>query len=314
MENPIKQLERLQEELGFSDTHLAKRYLRLAPSTWGRLKNGTYGANPDNALRNVEAAIAILLDESDAIAREQNIVETADHRAAKRALKESAGDRYNRITVYLAPTGGGKTTLANLISRAYGRSAIMVEATESWRGSYLAACNTILAAAGQPSAHKSSRLAESALLDFFIDHPGVLVIDEAHYFGPETINLIKAIVNRAQASRVLMFAIPELWDRMNKASWQESAQVRRRTYSKITVSRISAEDIARYFRALPGWDNLGPDQKHAVERIRDAAHKFGLWDTVTRIAAELRTENTANAPLTPDHIDSAITRAQALNT
>lgn len=312
----VKALIALRDRFDLSDALLAKRYIGVSKTTWSQLQSGTYPAqDPMPMLEKCETALRLLNEQAERTAATSeasaSIIDFPHVKAALNAVKGCYGESQNRLVVILAPSGGGKTTLVNRVCETYRGAAVSIEATESWRNSYFYALASVAEALGIPEAVIDPRRLEGILFEELKKTPRILAIDEGHYFGPPALNLLKAILNRTQ-TRIVLAAIPELWMRMEKKAYEEVLQLRRRTAAKIVMLEVSRADARHFLKSkIPGYAGLNGEEAKAVAACCDAANKFGLFDTMARICAEVRQEMGDDA-VTFDAITAAIKRVEAL--
>ena len=312
----VKALTAHQERLGLSNGRIAKRYLRCSDATWSTLKSGTYPSeNVGPWIEKIETALRVIEDESFDSEGSDELLEFTDSRAAITAIRRCAAEPRNRLVPFLADTGGGKTKLALKLRSLLKNTVVIVEATETWRDNYYAAVLAICEALEITDDVSTARKAESALIGTLVLSPRILAIDEAHYAGKEALNLIKLILNKTMC-RVLMLAMPQLWDRMMKKSWEETQQLRNRTFAKIVLKQVSADDTRTFITAkMAGYDGLkgeGKDaEKQAVAACREAANRFGLFNTLQTICNEVNFE-TGGKAASLEHVVAAIIRVEAL--
>jgi DNA transposition AAA+ family ATPase len=309
-----------QQRLGLSDAAFSRRWLDCAASTWGRVQSGAYAvADQTQILARFEGALAALEDHAAAGtgAAAAGILPLTSVRAVQAAIRAAATEPRDRLVVVLAPTGGGKTSLARAIGEAYHGRAALVEATEPWRKSYLAACEAIAIACGLRDIPSSARAAEATLLAYLEKTPRIILIDEAHYLGPQTANAVKAILNKT-SSTIVLLAIPALWSRTRRTAWEEAEQLRSRTCALLQLDAVPRADVdALLADRLPpaAWADHPtlPDRARILQAITDAANRFGLLDTVERIARELRHQlGDHPIPLTPDLTTAALAHVSTL--
>lgn len=298
-----------------SDNQFARMHLSCSASSWNRVKAGTYhAASGARMLEKLEIDLAAA--ERRLAGRGQaaeilplQLVDLAD-RAVRRAFVEPR----DRLVVVLAPTGGGKTTVAAHLSATH-TGTVVVEASETWRSSYLAACHALLRGLGVDDRPTGTRAAESLLLHTLAEKPKLLIIDEGHYFGPATINLVKAILNQTR-STVVLLAIPALWARMKRSAWEEAEQLRSRTCAVVECRELRDADVSLYLRSALGeaWGALTAEEARDSSRaVREVANGFGLMATVARIAKEIADElGDSKARVTPGHVLAAVKTVSAL--
>lgn len=308
MTNTITQLISLQGSE--PDARFAPRWLNMSGTSWYRLKTDTYSASPEKLLVKCEAGLRTLTDYREAQRERGQIGRTLELTHVETlydAVKTAQAEPRDRLVVFLAPTGGGKTTAAHAILERHGGNAVIVEATECWRTSYLAATLAITKACGLADTRPSARAAETVLLDHLSTKNPILIVDESHYFGPTTINLIKAIINRTQTVVVLL-AIPALWHRLKRAAWEEAEQIRSRTTDTIELRALPESEAAKLLLdRLPNLkDQLGEKWKVTLTQITAACNQFGLLDTLERICAGIKTE-VETGPATAEIVTATIT-------
>lgn len=300
----ILELDLLQKESKKSDQEFARDHMDYSASTWFRLKQGSYTVQDMDKVEISLARNLRALQEELAMSRRgvSSVFYKLQHfEAALKAVKECrATKNENRLVVFLADTGGGKTTLCQQVRKDFG--AITVQARESWRKSYFAACSDIALAAGAKGAWASEHQAENAMLSVLRARRQVLVIDEGEYFGPRTINLLKLILNETETVIVLC-SIPDLYERWNRASWIESQQLKRRTHAVIQCDMIRPED-ARKFTAALNFDGSAGASLAAICR---AANAFGKYDFLRRVVDELESPEVIDQA----EVENAIKRVNA---
>ena len=306
--NPV--IQRLVELQGQEqDATFARRWLGISPTSWYRLKNDGYGANPDHLIERCRGGLAALEDYLSLKAKNgvpRRVIKLTIVKQALSAIKVASAESRDRLAVVLAPTGGGKSMTIAAVQEQYPGRVAIAEATEPWRGSYLAACLGVGKALGLSDIPTNKRLAESAVITELTARPRILAVDEAHYFGPSTINLIKAILNLTNTT-VLLLAIPSLWSRMKSHAWEEAEQIRSRTTATVDIRECGYQDVSKFIedRIPSAKSDLGEAYQPSIAKIVTAANRFGLWDTVERICAEA-TSQANGEPLTAQIINSAI--------
>lgn len=309
----VKALIELRDRLSLSDAVLAKRYISMSKTTWSQLQSGKYDVDdPNPMLEKCESAVQVLADmaeRAEAGPHRGKIVELSHIKAAMSGIKKCYGAPQNRLVIFLAPSGGGKTTLLRKIRESYGTACICGEASETWRSSYLNAGSVICKWLGITDKFVNPLKMEGVLFEALTASPRILCIDEGAYCGPEALNLIKAILNQTP-TRVVFLAIPELWTRMEGKAYKEAEQLRRRTAAKIVLREVESSDCRRYLAsALRGYSAKMEDEPEIVAACALAANRFGLYDTLERICAEVPKES---ATVSLEVVEAAIKRVEAL--
>jgi hypothetical protein len=186
-----------------------------------------------------------------------------------------------RLVKYLAPTGGGKTMLGRFLAEQHTNVRI-VECREAWRRSYFTFLSDICAAVKVPIAGESRPSAiEDALVLAMLDRTVVLVIDEAEFFGRESLNGLKLLLNKTRIVPVIC-AISEAHDKWNRYYPMEADQISRRTHSVVQLTQISQKDCALFFS-----ENQFADANAETAHIATKASEFGHYSLIRRVARKL---------------------------
>jgi hypothetical protein len=186
-----------------------------------------------------------------------------------------------RAAVHIA--GSAKTRLGREITVMFG--GYYVEATESWRDSYFSALCAIGRAVGvsEDQLLAGRELAEQKVINRFKARRSVLVIDEGEYFGPRTMNLLKMLLNQTETVIVLL-AIPALFERWQKKSWEESRQLNRRCEAIVEAGPVIPADVAQFAGKRLTISDKAADVWGAIAK---AANEFGHYSMVRRVIEEL---------------------------
>jgi len=302
----VARLKELQGRV--SNQRFADRWLSCTVSSWGRIRDGKYhAADAGRMLEKLEVDLAALERHhaAESATTADDIAGTSLILLGMAAVDRAWNEPRDRLVAVLSPTGGGKTTFVRALEMKHP-GILKVEASETWRSSYLAACHAFLREMGFTALPSGARAAEAMLLQALRESPKLIAVDEAHYFGPATINLIKAILNQS-ASTVVLLTIPELWERMKRSAWEESQQLRSRTCAVVVISELSEGDVAMVFSrrmsaALKASKRPAGELREMVRAIQMEANRFGLMATVSRICAEIAADLDEEEGLTPEGV------------
>ncbi len=317
----VKRLEELRELLNASDpdgremtdTQFAAKYLPYSDSTWIRLRADEYDGNTKEMERRSLAAIIKIEQELEArgvtlhgpLYKTDIVKSVLEHVANAREVGSGCP---NRLVVYLAETGGGKTALCRHIAGTW--KGHIVEGRESWRASYTSGCRDVAVAAGATKDDKmrNSREAEEVMLRYLRARRLVLCIDEANSFGPHTCNMVKLILNQSPTV-IFLGSIPGLWKKMSQANWFEASQLQRRAVAVIHLDKLTAAEARPFLQSIIADKAVLTD---ACRRVADSASEFGLFDRVERIARYLADEYTGHGhPVTTESVAKAISITRA---
>ena len=308
-------IARLVEAQGnLSDERFVRRWLPgVSATTWLRVREGTYAAKDWSAvLAKLEAGLRGI-DDATAARRSAHVRRILPLKAVKqvaRAVAQAEHEERDRFVVFLAPTGGGKSKLAQWLGEYYHGRAITAEATECWRDSYLSAILGLADAIGIKDIPTNRRAAEAALIAELRTRPRIIVLDEAHYLGPTSINLVKAVLNRCPQTIVVALAIPDLWARMSKAAWAEADQLRNRAKAIARCEALDPDDIDTFLsdRLGDAWTSLNGHRPEVAASLRKSC-QWGLWAEAERIIEDALA-TVGDRPVTPDDLTAAM-RARA---
>jgi len=291
-----------------SDRTFSRDWLSVSETTWFRIKTNSYKADDHSkALEKLTSDLAKLLDHIALTSgKVQPILPLSHISESRKALNIAFGEDRNRLIITLADTGGGKTTIVKSICRDFPGRVAPVEATETWRHSYLAGLHGIGAACGILDLPSNSRRAEQLLLTELMARPRIILIDEGNYFGPACLNLVKAILNNS-SSVIGIYALPVFWNFITRSSLHEARQLRNRTAAMLQFDSVKDSDVRLALsKSVPGWDSLNGSAAAAATLVRKAANSFGLWNTVFS-AANFIADESNGAPITLEMVERAVT-------
>ncbi len=281
----VDELAAEQVKLGLSDAQFCAQWFKdYSTGTWNLSKSDSYAAR-DNA--KVFAAIDSTLRRLRRVLR-QNASSTQGRpfhelpifSAILKSVDECMTTKSEkRLTVYVGPTGAGKSRIQSELSLKTG--AKIARANETWANSYyFALCDVIRALSPEGTEYEMPRNAmygRAMMLGLTRADVLPLGIDEGNYFGPRSINLVKDILNETTWP-VLLTLTPTAWVRMQRHA-HEFSQLRRRLKCVYHHEPITAKDAELWLGEL----KLGADLARACIHVADAAKTFGSYDFLERV-------------------------------
>jgi len=281
----IDRLKKHQSEMGLSDEKFA-RELTCSATVWSRICSGEYWS----MVRSGEAIMSARLQDLDRLERTRafrarfdnaRFIATTEARAVFASIDEclvKPQSQPDRMTVYLAPTRGGKTWLTAEVVRRF--RAVPVQAREAWRRSYYTCLRDIAQACGVVSSkgYQTTADMERSLVDWCNARRVVLAIDEGEFFSAEALNLLKFLLNSSTVS-ILLCAIGTAYDAWQRRYPHESAQILARTNAVIALEPITPAAALRWFSAFKVEH---PDECGAIAAT--FANAFGHFAMLTEIA------------------------------
>ena len=220
-------------------------------------------------------AAAMRLDDS-AMARLSKFI--AVNQAVTECLEEKGPER---LIKYLAPTGGGKTWLGQFLNDEQS-SVYVIECREAWRRSYFTFLSDICAAMKvNIDGETRPAVIEDTLIEALKDKPVILYFDEGEFFGRESLNGMKLLLNKTRIVPVIA-AISEAHDKWNRYCRMEADQISRRTYSVVQLTQVDPRDCRLFFKT-----NQFADFNAEINFIAAEASKFGHYSLIRRVARKL---------------------------
>jgi len=276
------QVEEIEGKAMSEDRFVSRFISSYSSTTWSRVQSGQYKGNMDAVAEKLGEDADRMEARLDTIRRSAETAGTfvmtrfaqSVIGAYQKALDD--GDRC-KIVVALAPTGAGKSTIADWLKRK--RGALLVEGRQSWKTSYKAFCLDVAAAAGKSLRRIDieERQAEDVMLSALGKDHGTLVVDEANTQCGAVANGLKLIVNQTDYTIVIL-AIGAHWDEFAAANTDEVKQVLNRCQAVIRYPEIPARDVDMFLGKA-----FAEGRKDACKRIAEAANRFGAYKTVKRV-------------------------------
>jgi DNA transposition AAA+ family ATPase len=300
----VKELDECRMALHLSDASFARDYLPIDDTTWCKCKAGKYHrsergiAKLQQSLLNIRALVE---NAAQRVTDERPYFDFPNQKRVIEAIRRLIGRRtQNRLVVFLADTGAGKTTLIEQICCEF--EAISLEADETWRTSYYACCSSIAEAAGATGPWRAKHNAQSAMLTALCRRPRVLVVDEGNYFGPEAVNCFKLVLNKSPTV-VCIVGQPVLWDRLmsKRSTWCETRQLRRRANLVVRNDRITPAQTAKFF----GEFGMNGSRDEVLRYVTEQANAFGMYDLIWRTVDVLRDDG-QRGDLTLPRVEAAL--------
>lgn len=286
-----------QDKAG-SQAAFCREFLPFSEGKWSRIiavvGNNGDGGNASSYFDSIDhpdrlmAELRSLLEEirvQSAMAESRkaiDIVRLKKHEAVMKAVRECKGKLTSeRMVVNLAPTGGGKTILCQRLQDELGGRVI--EARPTWRKKYSVFLGDVCRGVGcRLDGETDPAEMELKLITFAKGRQILLVLDEAEYFGAETINGVKLLLNKTRFVIVLN-AIAAAYDRWNRYYPVEAEQLARRTHARFELTAVEEADVSLFFPNKKQFD----EREAALAMICGEASKFGHYSLVRRVADRL---------------------------
>lgn len=276
----IDELSECQSTLGLTDARFAKLHLGgMSDSQWSKLRSATYGvSNIDKQFAELQRFLRSIRYKIAAVGKIEGgrpfheLDSFAAILSSVRECLEKPGE--NRLVIYVAPTGGGKSRLVTEVGKR--ETATSLRANESWRASYFFASLDIIDALGGTGKFSSAGQARREVIALLKGERKVLCIDEGNYFGPQSINLLKDVLNETEAT-VLLCCTPQHYDKMRR-HWGEWSQLQRRVHSIFRYQPVTPSDAMEFLKDA----GLNGDSKAAAIVLAKAANHFGAFDFIAR--------------------------------
>ena len=275
-----------QEQRGYSDTELLRRMPGLGSTkTFSRvLKRDLAELDIDRWLSEYRAVLAVIESLSG---REQKEVELFEDMTTvvqlRRALVEIIEEKsIRRVVLVEADSGLGKSSGLTLLQRKYGQSILVVEALIAWRDNPNSLLGAVLEALGVTDMPLSSEARMRMVLAKLRARSVTLAIDEAHDLGPRCLDTVKTLINQTP-TRVILFAWPTLWRRLERAAFEETRQLLgNRLAERIKIGSLREADVRRLLDRRAGVVDPA-----AAAKLLEAAPTRGNLSFVDAVCARL---------------------------
>ncbi len=305
----LEEMEALREECRQTQDAFAKKF-GYTGSSWSRMTKALASDSKGHYFELVEDASRVFAQLQ--IAHRRLRQEAARTRAQRTrpivktnlfqviieelAIAEKKTDE-KRAVVYLAPFGGGKSKLIELLVRDHGARA--VETRSTWERSYRTCLTDTGAALGLVFDYTASiSFMENAIFDA-LKTPQVLCFDEAEFFGKDSLNFLKWLLNRTPV--VPMFcASQESLDRWLKRYPHEAAQLQRRFHYVVPMLCVDPKEDVPLFATAAGV-TVGESQ---AALLSNAANEFGAYSTLAEVLGDLKKQGHAKPSC--DEVTAAI--------
>ncbi len=289
----LEELEELRtREFKLTQDQFARKFNYTGPS-WSKMVKALEGAeghyfelvsDADRVFAQLQLAHRRLRQEAaqTRAQRTRPIIKTAVFESVISAI-ETAAKRTDekRAVAYLAPFGGGKSQLISLLVREHGARA--VETRPTWERSHRTCLTDTGAALGLVFENTTAiATMENAIFDV-LKTPLTLCFDEAEFFGKDTINFIKYLLNRTPVVPFFC-ATQQSFETWLKKYPHEALQLQRRFQDVVLMPGVDPDkDVPEFAKAA----DIHLD-KNGCNLIANAASQFGAYSTVAGVLEELK--------------------------
>ena len=279
----------------WSDTHLCAEFDIGSTKTFNALREGRLeGYDTEDrwlpAYRQAWNLIEARGDGADEIPVYDDLTPAVRLRAAlTEAMRERGTDR---VIILEGDPGAGKTFAKESARNRFGARIVCAEAAQTWKESMNAMLADLLRALGvQPPVSAAEKLEK--LIERLNAQRRCVAIDEAHHMGPQGLNIVKTIVNRAPGE-VLLMGLPVLLTRLELDAYQEARQIiHNRLSERITLTGAEPADVERLLARLGAIPPAAA--KAAAPQVARLATGRGLLKFAVRVARRAAREGVAEA-------------------
>lgn len=212
-----------------------------------------------------------------------------------------------RLVLLLGDSGSGKSKALECVAAQYpAKRIILIEALEIWNDAPSSFVGAILRALGVTELPYRAEDRFQRLLDKVPGEQRVcFAIDEGHHLGLRCLNTLKNVMNTLKHCEVIIAAKNTLWNRMERASWDDVKQLtKNRLYERIVLANITKSDVAKMVeRRLESL--AAADREKAVEMLAGKAASAGNLGFIRDVFQHID-ENADTKSLTVETLADAI--------
>jgi hypothetical protein len=300
-----------RDALALSNQEFAKRHLPFDSSKWSRicavldpaaeLSYFDMVQDRQSVFDDLALALREIHVDRERAAKycENKIIATPEYKQVVQAVRDVRQKTSpERLIIYLAPTGGGKTFLCEYLRTELGAS--VVETREAWKRSYSTALQDICRSCRIRLANETvpSKM-EDRMIDGLSSRTTVLAMDEGEFFGTAALNGIKLLLNKSRVT-IVIAAIPEAYDKWNRYCPMEALQLSRRTYA-IIESKCDVENVKSFFAGIK-FEN----PKDSFAAIAKTANELGAYSLMRRVRDAISDDQ----PVSAEAVAKAITKSR----
>jgi len=224
--------------------------------------------------------------------------------AARLAVRDAMStDTLRRLVIIQAPSGQGKSSIGKLLVAQYGSRVVTLECNETHKGSVCAFLAGLLAALGGTADRAGAAAALDRVIARLRESRRTVVLDEGHHLGPQTLNILKTLINRTPGEFILL-TIPSLWRKLEReTAYEECRQLNsNRMGERVWMSTLPDSDAALFLRRRLGWDAAA-----AAPAVKALSSLPPDTRTLSALALMVRraTQLSRGEPVTPETFDQA---------
>lgn len=198
-------IEEWLQSTGTSQSALA-RAADISPTVINQVLKGTYGGNLEANLAKIEAAVKHLGDRKEAYFRAPGFVTIGISKEIFNALQEAVSVSVPRILVLYGDSGIGKTeTIKQYISQ--NKNAYLIEIDPVYT---VKSILVVIAEALGINSEGSNHALSTAIIKKLRKSGKMLILDEAEYLSPNTLDVIRRIHDKAEIP-VALVGMPRLY-------------------------------------------------------------------------------------------------------
>ena len=207
------------------------------------------------------------------------------------SFAEAAGD----ISLIYGEAGLGKTVSLKEYAHLHPE-AIYIELKDCDK-SVKGVCEKILDAIGKSQSGTDRKLV-SAISDYLLSNPRLIIIDEAQHLSVRALENLRAI-NDVTESGIVLCGNPTVYDRMHGRGQAHFAQL----YSRIGIRRHIIEPTLDDITLI--FEKYGLEKESILFLHKLALQRGGIRNCVKVLNIALQLIDIQKEPLTIDHLNSA---------
>jgi DNA transposition AAA+ family ATPase len=306
-----------QKQRGWSDTQLCKRYGGAGSTkTFTRILAHEVAQDFDieRWLLEYRTVVNLIAAEGAADDRDEEVFDDLSTcsrlRVAFLDAMQVRGN--NRLIIVEGASGSGKTKAIRTLAAKYGRRVLLGEADETWKNPTVL-LGGVLRMLGKKDFPGPTNERKDLVVAELLTRRVCICADEAHHFGPASLNMLKTLINQTPGEFILS-GLATLMRRMETTAFFECQQlIRNRLAARINFDKLDKHDVELLIKRRLGWENgeAGKCAQMLILEGKGPAQRLGHLAFVDAVCRQARRDADGDE-VTLELFAKAISKVEAI--